>query len=133
MTSTPPEHDSILAFARGDRAAAEQLRRSLVAIRDHLDDDALAGRIDAVLRGRSTLRELTRDPAMLAQLGRGMDRFAAQWASMSPEERAELARAGQRQTDELREQIGLGPEADPAPVGEFGPALTEPPPDPEQG
>ena len=129
MTGTPPEPDSILTFTRGDRVAAEQLRRSLVAIRDHLGNEALAARVDGVIQGQATLRELTRDPVMLGELGRAMDRFASEWAQMSPDERAALAEQGQRETHSLREEIGLPPESDPAPVGEFGPALTEPPAD----
>ena len=130
MTGGVPEHDSITAFARGDRVEAEQLRRALTAIRDHLGGqpggDRLAGRIDSVLVGRDTLRALTRDPGFLTELGRGMDRFSAQWAELSPEERVALARRGQRETDVLRDGMGMPPEPHPAPIGEFGPALTEP-------
>jgi hypothetical protein len=130
VTGGVPEHDSISAFTRGDTVEAEQLRRALTAIRDQLRDqpggDQVAGRIDAVLSGRQTLRALTRDPAFLTELGRGMDRFSAEWAELSPEERVALARRGQRETDVLREGMGLPPESDPAPIGEFGPALTDP-------
>lgn len=122
--SSPP--GSVLAFTHGDRVAAEQLHRTLVALRDHLDDPTLRRRIGDVLDGRMTLRELSRDPLMLAEMGRGMERFAQQWAEMSPAERADLARQGQRDTDELRDQLGMGPERDPAPIGEFGPATTDP-------
>lgn len=126
MTEQTPEHDPVLAFTGGDRVEAEQLRRSLQAIRDHLGDEHLTARIDAVLAGRGSLRELTRDPAFLHELGRGMDSFSEQWSRMSPAERAELARQGQESTDIMREAMGMPPEADPAPIGEFGPALTDP-------
>jgi hypothetical protein len=121
-----PEHDPVLAFTRGDRVEAEQLRRSLEAIRDHLGDEHVSGRIESVLAGRGSMRELTRDPAVLRELGKGMDDFSAQWARLSPAERAELARRGQESTGIMREAMGMPPEADPAPIGEFGPALTEP-------
>ncbi|MCW2793470.1 MAG: hypothetical protein JWO76_2568 [Nocardioides sp.] len=126
MTDATPEHDPVLAFTGGDRVEAEQLRRSLEAIRDHLGDERVTGRIEAVLAGRGSMRELTRDPAFLGELGKGMDAFSAQWARMSPGERAELARQGQESTDIMREAMGMPPEADPAPIGEFGPALTDP-------
>ena len=121
-----PEHDPVLAFTRGDRVEAEQLRRALAAIRDHVDDQRLAARVQEVLAGRGSLRELTRDPGFVRELGRGMDAFARQWSELSPAERAELARRGQEETDRLRADLGLPPERDPAPIGEFGPALTDP-------
>lgn len=125
MSSTP-ERDPVLAFTGGDRVEAEQLRRSLVAIRDNLGDEQVTARVQAVLSGRASLRELTRDPLFLRELGRGMDEFSARWSQMSPAERAELARQGQADTDRLREELAMAPESDPAPIGEFGPALTDP-------
>jgi hypothetical protein len=124
--STPPEHDPVLAFTRGDRVEAEQLRRALTVIRDHVGDERLATRVQEVLSGRGSLRELTRDPGFVQELGRGMDAFAQQWSELSPEERADLARRGQEETDRLRGDLGMPPERDPAPIGEFGPALTDP-------
>jgi hypothetical protein len=120
----PP--DTVLAFTRGDAAAATRLTRALAAIRDHLGNEALSVRIDAVLQGRGTLRELVRDPVMVAEMSRGMDRFAEQWFAMSPSERADLARQGQEEEARLRAAEGLPPDPDPAPIGEFGPALTTP-------
>ena len=118
--SQPP--DSVLAFVRGDRAEAEQLRRELELTAEHVRDRALADRIRAVLDGRTPLRELIRDPAYVALLDHGMSTFRDQLAPMSPEERVELARRGQREAAALRDELGLPPEADPAPVGDFGPA-----------
>ncbi|MCB0908512.1 MAG: hypothetical protein KDB63_15485 [Nocardioidaceae bacterium] len=119
--------DTVLAFTRGDAAAATRLTRALIAIRDHLGNEVLSVRIDAVLHGRGTLRELVRDPVMVAEMSRGMDRFAEQWFAMSPSERADLARQGQEEEARLRAAEGLPPDPDPAPIGEFGPALTRPP------
>jgi hypothetical protein len=121
-----PEHDPVLAFTHGDRVEAEQLRRALAVIRDHVADERLAARVQEVLSGRGSLRELTRDPGFVHELGRGMDAFAREWSALSPEERADLARRGQEETDRLRADLGMPPEMDPAPIGEFGPALTEP-------
>lgn len=126
MTTFEPEFDSILAFTRGDKADAEQLRRALVAIRDHLGDGRLAADVEAVLSGHRTLRELTRQPSLQEAMGRAMDQFASEWSALGPAERADLARRGQQATGELRDELGLPPESDPAPIGEFGPALTQP-------
>lgn len=117
--------DSILAFTHGDRVAAEQLRRALRAIRDHVDDPEVARVASRVLDGSTTLRQATRDPDLLGALGRGMDTFAREWEQLSPEERVALAEQGKRDSEAMAEEMGLAGEDDPAPVGDFGPARTE--------
>jgi hypothetical protein len=118
--------DSILAFTHGDRVAAEQLRRALRTIRDHVDDPEVARVASRVLDGSTTLRQATRDPDFLGSLGRGMDTFAREWEQLGPEERVALAEQGKRDSEAMAQEIGLPGEDDPAPVGDFGPARTEP-------
>jgi hypothetical protein len=118
--------DSILAFTHGDRVAAEQLRRALRTIRDHVDDPDVAQVASRVLDGTTTLRQATRDPEFIGALGRGMDTFAREWEQLSPEERVALAEQGKRDSEAMADEIGLTGEDAPAPVGDFGPARTEP-------
>jgi hypothetical protein len=118
--------DSFLAFTHGDRVAAEQLRRALRTIRDHVEDPDVRRVASRVLDGSTTLRQATREPDFLAALGRGMDTFAREWEQLSPEERVALAEQGKRDSEAMAEAIGLPGEDDPAPVGDFGPARTEP-------
>ena len=118
--------DSILAFTHGDRVAAEQLRRALRTIRDHVDDPEVSRVASRVLDGSTTLRQASRDPDLLAALGRGMDTFAHEWEQLSPEERVALAEQGKRDSEAMAEEIGLAGEDVPAPVGDFGPARTDP-------
>lgn len=125
MNESTPE--SVLQFTHGDPVAAAQLRRTLAALRDHLDDPDVARLAGKVLNGELTMREMVRDPTMLAALGRGMDAFSAQWQEMTPRERVALAERGKRDSEEMARDQGLPGEPEPAPVGEFGPALTEGP------
>ena len=128
ISDVPAGHggDSILAFTHGDRVAAEQLRGALRTIRDHVDDPDVARVASRVLDGSTTLRQATRDPDFIGALGRGMDSFAREWAELSPEERVALAEQGKRDSEQMAEGLGLPGEDNPAPVGDFGPARTEP-------
>ena len=58
-SSTPP----LLPALPPNRALDEHLRRSLAVLRDRSEDAGLRDRIDDVIRGRSSLRALSRDPA----------------------------------------------------------------------
>lgn len=116
---------SLLAFTHGDRVAAEQLRRALAVIGEHHPEAEVARSARQVLDGRRTMREVTRDPAFLDALGRGMDAYAEEWAALSPAERAALAEQGKADTQRMAREIGLEDEDEPAEIGEFGPALTQ--------
>ena len=119
-------HDSILAFTHGDRVAAEQLRRALRTIRNHVDDPEVARVASRVLDGSTALRQAARDPDFVGAMGRGMDTFAREWEQFSPEERVALAEQGKRDSEAMADEIGLTGEDAPAPVGDFGPAWTGP-------
>ncbi len=117
--------DSVLAFAKGDPVAAEQLRRSLEVLREHADDPRLSAQIGRVLDGRTSLRDLVRDPAFAGVLARGMGSFGRRYEEMSPEERLALTREAQRQDAALRAELGLPPSPEPEAEVEFRPE--EPP------
>ena len=117
--------DPIAAFTRGDPVRSAYLRRNLTQIRDSTDDRHVQRLVAEVLDGRRSVRELVRDEAFEAQMNRGMATFAEQWEALSPEERAELVRAGQQQEDARREAEGLPPtDEPPARVGD-SPLLRE--------
>jgi hypothetical protein len=90
-----PHPDSIEAFT-GDRAAAVHLRDSLRAISDEHAGTPLADRIDAVLAGRLDFRELAADAEFEALTREGARRFEDYWASLSPDQRRELAQQGEQ-------------------------------------
>lgn len=117
---TPPdEHDRLLDFARGDRARAESLRENLRAVRARTDDPDVRRAVDRALAGELSVRELARQPAFERELDRGMERFSQWWGDLSPQERAEAVRAGQRQEAERRVALGEAPPVEaPAEVGD---------------
>ncbi len=92
---TPDHPDSIEAFT-GDRAAAVHLRESLRAIRDEHEGTPLADRIDEVLSSRLDFRELADDDEFAALTRAGAQRFQDYWASLSADQRRDLARQGEQ-------------------------------------
>lgn len=117
--------DPIAAFTRGDSMRSTFLRRNLTQIRDTTEDPHIKRIVSEVLEGRRGVRELVRDERFEEEMNRGMAVFADQWEALSPEERAELVRAGQDQENARREAEGLPPLAEPpARVGD-SPLLRE--------
>lgn len=113
------EWDPILAFAHGDRLRAQGLRQNLETIREHATDPYVRGIVDDVLLGRSSVRELVRNPAFERELDRGMAAFGDAWEQLSAEQRAELVRRGQQDAAARRAEMGLPPgEERPAQVGD---------------
>jgi hypothetical protein len=124
MTGEMP--DSVLAFAKGDPVAAEQLRRSLEILRDRVGDPRVTAQIGRVLDGRTSVRELVRDPAFAGVLARGMGSFGRRYEEMSPEERLAMNREARRQDEVLRAELGLPP-SPPEPEAEVEFRPQEPP------
>ncbi|WP_203338251.1 hypothetical protein [Nocardioides limicola] len=120
------EWNSINAFTGGDRVEAAQLTKALEAIRDNIEDREVARAVASVLQGQRTLRELTRDPAFVTAAAGAMEELSAQWEEMTPEERVRLAEQGKRETEALREDLGMDPEIDAPEIGLDGPALGRP-------
>jgi hypothetical protein len=111
--------DPIAAFTRGDSMRSTYLRRNLTQIRDTTEDRHVQRLVSEVLDGRRGVRELVRDERFEEEMNRGMAAFAEQWEAMTPEERAELVRAGQQQESARREAEGLPPlDEPPARVGD---------------
>lgn len=111
--------DPIAAFTRGDSTRSTYLRRNLSQIRDTTEDRHVRRLVSEVLDGRRGVRDLVRDERFEEEMNRGMAVFAEQWEAMTPEERAELVRAGQQDESARREAEGLPPlDEPPARVGD---------------
>lgn len=82
-SSTPP----LLPALPPNRAVDEQLRRSLAVLRDQSEDAGLRDRIDDVIRGRSSLRALSRDPAFGALMEPLVTRGMQQLGELTADER----------------------------------------------
>jgi hypothetical protein len=97
--------DSLDEFTGGDRAAAENLRRSLRAMSEHYAGTPLARQVQGVLDGRTTLRELAGDPEFASMTQQGMREFAETWQSMSPQERSDAMAEGEAYGAGLKEEL----------------------------
>jgi hypothetical protein len=89
MTEEP-----LLPTLAQNRALDGALRDSLRILGDHADDDAdddVRRRIDAVLEGRASLRELARDEEFSAFVGPLAERGWEQYDQLTDEERERLA------------------------------------------
>jgi hypothetical protein len=82
--------DSIADFVGGDTEGARSLRRALEVLRDSDLTPGLRARVEAVLGGRLTMRELAQDVALREIAYRGIDELREQLDEMSPEDRAQL-------------------------------------------
>lgn len=100
-----PGYASILAFTHDDDVAAEELRRTLVALRDHLPDRELARAFGDVLSGRITFREMSRRPEVRAAMSAGIAAFSARYDDLSPGERTAMEEAGRASEAQIREQV----------------------------
>jgi len=105
-----PQDDELSRFTRGDQVSANFLHDNLLAIARQTDDPAVRRLVGEVLEGRTSVREMVRQPAFEAELNRGMERFAESWQEMTPEERADLIRQGHAEVSRQREAMGLPPE-----------------------
>lgn len=110
------EGDSVATFVDGDQPAARLLRGNLQRLRDLLGSDAspvgdptvaaaLRSDIEAVLTGRTSMRELAADPAFTDLANVGMRRAHDAWRALSPEDRATQVRGG-RATDGVTRRPG---------------------------
>ncbi len=114
----PPEPGSpLLPGSTIPPAAQAHLRRSLEVLRDEAQDPVVRRRIDDVLAGRGSLRELARDGGFGAFMEPLVRRGLQRIDEMSPEERA-AAEEGAR-------ALGRG-----EPPASHEPGPTPRPPDP---
>lgn len=90
--------DELVRLTGGDLEAARLVRSNLAALRDQLADapgqEELRRSVDAVLTGRSTMRELAADPAFEALTRDGMHQAQQAWSALTREQRDAAMRAG---------------------------------------
>lgn len=101
---------SVRAFAGGDLGDAQALTRALTALRDAEKDPARRAALDAVLSGRSTLRELVRAPAGQAIIASGARVLGEEWDATSEAEREDQVARAREQQRRWREEIDALPE-----------------------
>ncbi|KGN31745.1 hypothetical protein N802_03445 [Knoellia sinensis KCTC 19936] len=95
MTVGPGEEQPpLLETLRFEPRMAAHLRESLRVLRDDTSDDAMRRRIDAVLEGRESLRELARSDAFADFIGHRVEQALAEYEAQPEEVRAaDLERA----------------------------------------
>lgn len=101
MTGTPDPFEEFT----GDRAGAVQLRRSLEVLRDRYAGTPLGDQLQLTLEGRMSMRELAGDPEFASMAQAGMQQFADQWESMSPEEKQKLLREGEAYEQAINDEL----------------------------
>lgn len=85
--STPP----LLSLTAHDPGWDQHLRTQIATLRDRYQGTELANLLDDVLKGRRTLRDVARTRAFDDAVRPAVDQMAVAWASLSEDERAELA------------------------------------------
>ncbi|MGG5260756.1 hypothetical protein [Phycicoccus avicenniae] len=88
------ERPPVLPTLRNEPRLEAHVRESLRILRDSTDDPALRRRLEDVIAGRGSLRELARTPEFTAMADARIDRAVAEYEAIPAEERdAELRRA----------------------------------------
>ncbi|GAB2659350.1 hypothetical protein GCM10027271_17550 [Saccharopolyspora gloriosae] len=98
------EDEATLDVARGDVALSKHLKNSLGVLRDKVDDPNFKRLVDDVLAGKQGLRDAFTSDAFSAALDPLVRKGAEDYDKLSEQERSELAKTGEQQFAELREQ-----------------------------
>ncbi|EIE98468.1 hypothetical protein [Saccharomonospora glauca] len=98
-----PEPEPMLDIARGDAALSRHLKNSLTLLRDKVPDPEFRALVDDILTGRRSLRDTFTSPAFARALDPLVDQAVQHYRGMSEEEREELARTGEQQFEQLRQ------------------------------
>ncbi|WP_392543239.1 hypothetical protein [Oryzobacter telluris] len=88
MSTPAPDDQPLLPGAALPARVQQHLRESLTLIRDQAQDPGVRRRIDDVLQGRSSLRDLARDDAFSTMMTPLVERGMARLDALSPQERA---------------------------------------------
>ncbi|WP_216209224.1 hypothetical protein [Amycolatopsis aidingensis] len=99
-----PEPEPALDIARGDAALSKHLKNSLNLLRSKSDDPEFKRLVDDITAGRRSLRDAVTSPVLARELNPLMDQATQHYRNLSEEEREELARTGERQFAELRQE-----------------------------
>lgn len=98
------EQEPMMDVARGDVGLSRHLKNSLLVIRDKTDDEEFKKLADDVIAGKQSLREASQSDSFSRVLDSQVEKASTEIASMSDEEREELARTGDQQLAALSEE-----------------------------
>jgi hypothetical protein len=102
---TGPEQEPTLDVARGDVALSRHLKNSLEVLKDKVDDPEFGRMVDDITAGRRSLRDMVRSPVFARALDPLVEQGAETYRNLSDEERETLARQGEAQFEQLRQQL----------------------------
>lgn len=97
------EHETMMDVACGDVGLSRHLKNSLRVIRDKTGDEDFKKLADDIIAGKQSLREASQSDVFSRVLDPQVEAASTELASMSDEEREELARTGEKQLDALGE------------------------------
>lgn len=98
------EQEPMMDVARGDVGLSRHLKNSLRVIRGKTDDEEFKKLADDVIAGKQSLREASQSDSFSRVLDSQVEKASTEMASMSNEEREELARTGDQQLAALSEE-----------------------------
>ena len=90
-TPVPDDQPPVLPGAALPPRIQQHLRESLTVLRDQAQDPAVRRRIEAVLNGQGSLRDLARDDAFSTMMTPLVERGMARIDAMTPQERERVA------------------------------------------
>ncbi len=99
------EQEPTLDIARGDAALSKHLKNSLGVLRDKVEDPEFKRLVDDITSGRRSLRDMIDTPVFARALDALVEQGAQTYRDLSDAEREDLARQGEEQFEQLREEI----------------------------
>ncbi len=90
-TTVPDDQPPLLPGAVLPSRVQQHLRESLTVLRDQAQDPAVRRRIEAVLNGQGSLRDLARDEAFSTMMTPLVERGMARIDALTPHERERVA------------------------------------------
>ncbi|GAB3497471.1 DUF3348 domain-containing protein [Amycolatopsis cihanbeyliensis] len=106
-----PEPEPTLDIAHGDVALSKHLKNSLNLLRNKVDDPEFKNLVDDITAGRKSLRDAVTSPVLARALDPLMEQASEHYRNLSEQEREELARTGEQQFEELRQEEEAAPAA----------------------
>lgn len=102
--SQQPGNEPTLDIARGDAALSKHLHNSLSVLREKVDDPEFRKMVDDIKTGKTSLRDVAGSPVFARTLDPLAQQAAAKFENMTEDEREELARTGEAQFEELKNE-----------------------------
>lgn len=99
------EQELTLDIARGDVALSKHLKNSLGVLKDKVEDPEFKRLVDDITSGRRSLRDMIDTPVFARALDPLVEQGAEIYRNLSEKEREDLARQGEEQFEQLREEI----------------------------